>query len=89
MEVVMPTLKDALEGFLEGSWSDDKGEWWSSRQILEQWPDERLSQPVEVVEDREGYPEIRQGESGRGPVLLRFTPPSDTKVSLEPSTIPE
>ena len=63
------TLKEAVEGVPEASWTDDQGQIWTAHDILSQWPAEKLNQPVDWGEDEEGNPEIRtQGKDGT-PVL--------------------
>lgn len=75
------TLKSAVEAIPEASWTSDDGTQLTSQQILDQWPAERLQQPVEYGEDQMGMTTIRaQG----GETLLTMLGPSGPDVLPPP-----
>lgn len=74
------TLKEAVEGVPEASWTDSQGQLWTTQDILNQWPADRLSQPVDWGEDKEGNTEVRtMGHDGK-PVLT-MTPQAGWDVT--------
>lgn len=58
------TLKMAIEGIPEASWTSSDGTQLTSQEVLSQWPAEKLQQPVLFGEDQMGMTTIRSTDNG-------------------------
>lgn len=76
------TLKSAVEGIPEASWTGSDGTAWSSKEILSQWSQEQLQQPVEMGEDQRGMTTVRA--AGSGETLLTMEEPSGPDIPAPP-----
>ncbi len=76
------SLKSAVEGIPEASWSSSDGTAWNSQEILSQWPEEKLQQSVEMGEDQMGMTTIRTKNGGE--TLLTMQQPSGPDVPTPP-----
>lgn len=79
------TLRQAVGGEPTASWTDGQGTLWTSGQILDQWSEEQLNQPVAWGEGQMGMPTIRHGSD----VLLTMEPPTGLGIPSEPPVAPE
>lgn len=83
-DAVAETLKTAVEGIPEASWTTSDGTQVTSQEIVSQWPAERLQQPVEFGEDQLGMTTIRALSSGE-PLLTMLGP---SGPDILPSPVP-
>lgn len=85
------TLKQAVEGVPNASWTDSSGELWSSQEVASQWSKDTLQQPVVWGETEFGRPTIREaGNDGQpGKTLLTMEPPSGADLPSPPAVEPE
>lgn len=78
------TLKTAVEGIPEASWTSSDGTQLTSQEVLTQWRPEKLQQPVQFGEDQMGMTTIRSTDNGE--TLLTMLGPSGPDVL--PSPVP-
>ncbi len=81
------TLRDAVGGIPEASWTDSDGRQWSSNEILTTWSQDGLRQPVDFGENQFGMTTIRSAESG-GKTILTMLGPSGPDIAPEPAVQP-
>lgn len=83
-DAVAESLRQAVEAVPEASWTTSNGEQLTSREIINQWPAERLQQSVEYGEDEMGMTTIRA--QGGGQILLTMLGPSGPDILPPPVT---
>lgn len=79
------TLQEAVAGIPEASWTSSDGTQLSSREILSQWPQDKLQEPVDFGEDRFGMTTIR---SRAGETILTMLGPTGPDIPSEPPVAP-
>lgn len=75
------TLKTAVEGIPEASWTSNDGTELTSQQVVANWPADKLAQPVEFGEDQMGMTTIR---AAGGETLLTMSQPSGPDIPAPP-----
>ena len=86
------TLRQAVGGIPNASWVDSSGQLWTEQEIMSQWSDQQLDQPVIVDEDVNGNPVIRAREANGHPgqVLLSMSEnEAGSEIPDEPVVRPE
>jgi hypothetical protein len=83
------TLRQAVEGVPNASWSDSDGGLWTTEEIVSQWDSGELNQPVTWGEDETGTNVIRVAtEGGSGKILLTMEPATGWDIPSPPAAEP-
>jgi hypothetical protein len=79
------TVRTAVAGEPEATWSDADGQIWETNEILSQWPQERLNAPAGWAEGAMGMPAV----TSEGKTVLTMVPPTGEEIPDVPVVEPE